>query len=396
MSGEKFRTGSYALKNVAGYDLKFLIVGSEGTLVIITKIALRLLPLPAQRILFRIDFKSLKAGASFIQKIILSGLSPSVLEFMDVTSINAVYNYLNLKKEEDHNASVLMEIDGTEIEIQQKKMGFEKILGEFDIVHHQAAQSLEDQELLWNIRRNISPAISHLRPKKINEDIAVPIKHIPQTVDFINSLAKELDLLIIMFGHFGDGNIHTNIMIDPELPKDQANASKALDLIFKFVIEKKGTISGEHGIGLSKKEFMHYQFKPHELELDKEQSLICIGTVSSEIKNLNDCPKQGTEGAPQAKISIKKEYVTALKGVAVGSRLVLLTWLHLADRSVLQIHPRGDKEKPLTGVFSTRSPARPNPIGLHEVEVVGIDDECTITVHPFEVLDSTPVIDINW
>jgi len=123
-------------------------------------------------------------------------------------------------------------------------------------------------------------------------------------------------------------------------------------------------------------------------------SLTPIGVVRSSLKKRKDAPMQGSEGAPDAWIEIMPEYADALLNVSPGQRVVLITWLHRADRDVLQVHPRGDKKRPLTGVFATRSPARPNPIGLHEVEVKGRDGT-RLKVGPLEAIDGTPVLDIK-
>lgn len=128
--------------------------------------------------------------------------------------------------------------------------------------------------------------------------------------------------------------------------------------------------------------------------MKKDAHLSYIGIVSSRLKQLGDCPKQGREGAPEARVTIFSQYREAMADIRSGSEVILLTWLHEADRSVLKVHPRGNPQNPLTGVFSTRSPNRPNPIGHHRVTVTAADDE-GITVAPLEVLDQTPVVDIK-
>ncbi|RJP17984.1 MAG: tRNA (N6-threonylcarbamoyladenosine(37)-N6)-methyltransferase TrmO [Candidatus Abyssobacteria bacterium SURF_5] len=120
-----------------------------------------------------------------------------------------------------------------------------------------------------------------------------------------------------------------------------------------------------------------------------------IGVVRSELRNLEDAPRQGYEGAPDAWLEIYPPFRNALEGISPNSEVIILTWLHLADRDVLQVHPRGDPSRPLTGVFATRSPARPNPIGLHRVTVLEIDKKRGIRVHPLEAIDGTPVLDIK-
>ncbi len=119
-----------------------------------------------------------------------------------------------------------------------------------------------------------------------------------------------------------------------------------------------------------------------------------IGTVRSPLASLDDAPRQGDEGAPDARVEVALEYADALRGVAAGDRVVLLTWFHLADRDVLSVHPRGDLSREPAGVFATRSPDRPNPIGLHEVEVLAVEGG-VLTVRGLEAVDGTPIVDIK-
>lgn len=270
VNGDKIKVGSNVIKDVAGYNLKSLIVGSEGTLAVISKIILRLITLPELRVLFRVDFKSLSAGAEFINKVINSKIYPSVLEFMDRNSILASSKYMEVSFNNDINASIVIEVDGNEIEVKERKNRFIEVLKDCEILNYEIAETEEEQEELWKIRRNISPAISSLSPKKINEDVVVPVSKIPETVEFINKLAKEFNILIILFGHFGDGNIHTNLMVDPDNPEEMRKSEIVLNEIFRYVISKKGSITGEHGVGISKKSFMKYQFSNREIELFKQ------------------------------------------------------------------------------------------------------------------------------
>jgi glycolate oxidase len=267
MSGEKVHLGAETIKNVAGFDLKSLLIGSEGTLAVVTKVVLRLLPMPPRRVLFRVDFSTLADGARFVQSIIQGHVQPAVLEFMDRSSLAAVYAYQQIPLDERVKAAVLVEIDGSPAEVDEREELFKLHVAKADPVMWERAGSFAEQETLWQTRRNISPAIARLKPKKINEDIVVPGGRIPAMVEFIVALAAEFKLCIVLFGHFGDGNIHTNLMVDPADADEMKRVDVVLDRIFKHVVEIGGTISGEHGIGLSKKPFMHYQFSPVELEL---------------------------------------------------------------------------------------------------------------------------------
>ncbi|HSQ35976.1 MAG TPA: FAD-linked oxidase C-terminal domain-containing protein [Candidatus Binatia bacterium] len=267
VNGEKVRLGADTIKNVAGYDLKSLLIGSEGTLAVISRVVLRLLPLPPQRRLFRVDFPSLAAGARFVQAVIHGQVRPAVLEFMDRRSLQAVHAYQKTVLAEAVHAAVLIEVDGSPAEVAEREETLRRIGAASAPLGWAVAATLAEQEELWAVRRNISPAIALLKPKKINEDIVVPAALIPEMVAYIESLAEAHDLCIVLFGHFGDGNIHTNLMVDPADTAEMQRAEVVLDKIFSRVVALGGTISGEHGIGLSKKPFMHYQFSPVELEL---------------------------------------------------------------------------------------------------------------------------------
>jgi glycolate oxidase len=270
ISGEKIRLGAHTIKNVAGYDLRSLLVGSEGTLAVISKVTLRLLPLPPRRLLFRVDFASLAAGARFVQEVIHGHIQPAVLEFMDRRSLQAVYAFQRLPLSEKIGAAVLIEVDGSPAEVAEKEELLRALIRAAAPIDWAMAATFAEQETLWQTRRNISPAIARLKPKKINEDIVVPAALIPEMVSYIDGLAGEHDLCIVLFGHFGDGNIHTNLMVDPADGAEMKRAEIVLDKIFSRVVELGGTISGEHGIGLSKKPFMRYQFSALEMELFRD------------------------------------------------------------------------------------------------------------------------------
>jgi glycolate oxidase len=267
VNGEKIKTGAHVLKNVAGYNMRSLLIGSEGTLAVISKIILRLIPLPQCQQLFRVDFKTLKKAAEFIDQIIKANIAPSVLEFMDRSSLAAVYQYLGLPLDSTINASVLIEIDGNHTDVEERKKRFVQLVKSSDAIDYKVSETEAEQEELWNTRRNLSPAIAKLKPKKVNEDIVVPVGKIPEAVEFINQLAQEYHLMIPLFGHIGDGNIHTNLMVDPSDPEEMKRMEIVLDKIFRYVISMKGSISGEHGIGITKKSFMKYQFTDVEMEL---------------------------------------------------------------------------------------------------------------------------------
>jgi glycolate oxidase/D-lactate dehydrogenase len=267
ITGEKVVSGSYVIKDVAGYNLKSLLVGSEGTLAVITRITLKLLPRPQCRILARLDFDSLSRGTRFVHRVIRGNLGPSVLEFMDQSAITAVCQYLELPLEPEIKASFLVEIDGNPLDVKERKERLLSMVADEGVITWQMAENELDQDKLWHLRRNISPAIARLRPRKINEDIVVPISKIPDAVSHITELARQSDILVSLFGHIGDGNIHTNLMVDPEDKDELARADVLLEKIFRYVVQIKGSITGEHGVGLTKQDYLPLQFKHGEVEL---------------------------------------------------------------------------------------------------------------------------------
>ncbi len=269
INGSKIHCGSKAIKDVAGYNLKSLLVGSEGTLAIFSRIILKLIPLPEKRALYELNFNSLQQAVDFVLTVIYERIQPSALEFLDETALSVSYAFLNRTKPAEHQAQVLLEIDGTAEEITHRARRIEKIINQSKI-NFQKAEEKESIEQLWTIRRSISPAISRLKPLKINEDIAVPIAAIPETVNYIKNICRQENITVVLFGHIGDGNIHTNLLIDPAKKDEADRATKILAEIFGMVCANQGSISGEHGIGIAKKNFLKYQYSPHEIELFKK------------------------------------------------------------------------------------------------------------------------------
>jgi len=252
-TGEIIATGSRTLKSVAGYDLTRLMIGSEGTLGVVTKIIVRLLPLPESVRTLAAFFPNVAGAASAVAAISAGRVVPRALEFIDSGAIRAVENYLKLDLAGGAAAMLLAEADGSEQAAARDIESLEGLCRAAGAVSVKRAATKEDQERLWKFRRAISPALYTIRPRKINEDIVVPPARIPDILAETQSIAKRHDLLIVSFGHAGDGNIHTNILFDdPERPR----AEEAVREIFGAVLRLQGSISGEHGIGLSKAPYL--------------------------------------------------------------------------------------------------------------------------------------------
>ncbi len=265
--GKIIRLGSPTIKDVTGYNLKSLIIGSEGTLAIIVEATMRLIPLPEMRAISKIGFKSLKEASEAVIKILASNLFPSALEFMDESSIRAVYKHFKLKVPENIKTYILLEFDGEKETVISSEKKLKNVLKSFDIQEFTYSTSKDEMEKIWEIRRAISPAIMREGKIKVNEDITVPIGQIPYIVDFIKKLGSKYNIETILFGHIGDGNIHTNFMITPD---EKEKVEKLLNEMFKEVVKVGGTLSGEHGIGITKKKYIPLQLEDEQIQIIKK------------------------------------------------------------------------------------------------------------------------------
>lgn len=263
-TGKKISPGRGLQKNVAGYDLLPLFVGSEGTLGIVTKAYLRLIPKPALTRSMRADFPAVRHASEAATEILSSGILPAALEFMDRKSIEAASRYLGV--ETTAGASLLIQVDGDEASVTTQIEQVKKVLNRHRPIDIVVSRNEEEEEAVWNLRRSISPAIASLKPIKINEDIVVPRGKIPDAVDFAYAIAEKHSLQVIVFGHMGDGNIHVNFMIDES---ERERAEQAVHELFQWVAEAGGAISGEHGIGITKSRFLSLQLEDTEIELMK-------------------------------------------------------------------------------------------------------------------------------
>jgi glycolate oxidase len=266
-TGEIIRTGARTAKSVAGYDLTKLMVGSEGTLGIATRIIVKLLPLPETVRTLSAFFSTIESAAVAASDVIKNRILPRALEIVDKEALRAVESYLKQDLSNGAAAMLLVEVDGTEETTNRDIKRVEEIMTRSGAVRIARAETGAEREQLWNARRAISPALYAIKPKKVNEDIVVPRSRIPDIFRAINDIAKRHDLLIVNFGHAGDGNIHTNIMIDEG---DVDRAEEAVKEIFETVLRLGGSITGEHGIGLSKAAYLPLEVGPIALGVMKK------------------------------------------------------------------------------------------------------------------------------
>lgn len=253
-SGEILRSGGRCHKNSTGFDLTSLMVGSEGMLGIITEITVRLIPHPQTRAMLGASFADFATAAEAVQAILDSGTLPSALEITDGFTMAAARDYLGSEKLPPGDAYLMIEIDGNEETVARELPRLNQFLTEVGALRIDEAPNEDACERIWQLRRDFSYSLKHTGLTKLNEDIVVPRSKLVDLVNFATQLQQDTGIPVACFGHAGDGNIHTNLMVDNYAdPETKKKADTALDKLFTWVIDNGGVISGEHGIGLAKK-----------------------------------------------------------------------------------------------------------------------------------------------
>lgn len=269
-TGEIINTGVKTAKGVVGYDLTRLFVGSEGTLGVITRVVLKLLPLPESVKTMTAVFDKIKDAVETVSYILQKGLIPRTIEYMDNAAIRCAENYLKTGLPIEAEALLVIETDGKEEDAKQSLSLIRELCILKGASSVNVAETKDEADAIWNARRAISPALYAYGPDKINEDIAVPKSGLPDIVAKINSLREKTGLVMVSFGHAGDGNIHFNIMLDKKNKEDLKKARASIDALFDYTLELGGTISGEHGIGITKASYLEKEIGPVELQLMKK------------------------------------------------------------------------------------------------------------------------------
>ena len=256
-TGEVIRTGGKSVKNVVGYDLTQLLVGSEGTLAIVTEIILRLIPKPRERITLSATFLNVRDAVRAVEYLVAERVVPAALELVDGDCLSLMTSDSGPAVIDEAAGSLLLiEVDGVEKAVMVEAERVKGACGRAGAINVRQAGSSEEREGLWGWRRNLSLALRAQAPLKINHDVVVPKGRIPELFEAIDRLRQTFDLRMPSFGHVGDGNIHVNILLDPA---DRAALQRARDAersLFDHVIQLEGSISGEHGIGMSKAKFL--------------------------------------------------------------------------------------------------------------------------------------------
>lgn len=264
-TGDIITTGGETVKGVVGYDLTRLLCGSEGTLGVITRIILRLLPLPETRRTMLAVFGSIDGAAAAVAAIIRGRIIPATLEFLDHSAVRCVEDQFCLGIPEQAGAVLIIELDGERELVEKQTLRIGEIVSSFGLIEFRAAADEREAEELWKARRLISPSLRKVNPDKINEDIVVPRSRVPDIIRRIDEIRERHGIPIVNFGHAGDGNIHVNIMIDRSVPEQADKAEAAVREIFRATLDLGGTMSGEHGVGLSKAPYLSMELTPQQM-----------------------------------------------------------------------------------------------------------------------------------
>lgn len=268
--GDVIKTGCYTTKGVVGYDLTRLLIGSEGTLAVITEAILKLTPLPATTSGLVAHYRTVESCASAIATIMKEPQGPSALEFLDSGSLDLIRSRNPGMLPDDSRAMLMIEVDGTEHEITETISKLLVACQNTGLLQAMPVQNIVD---LWKARKTLSPLLRDIAPKKINEDVVVPVDKIPLFLAELTTLCKQYQIPNVNFGHAGNGNIHVNLLIDPDNPGESARAYACLDQIFDLVIRLNGTLSGEHGIGSEKRPYIDKELNEATLALMKQIKL---------------------------------------------------------------------------------------------------------------------------
>jgi len=267
--GRILSTGERTAKGVVGYDLTRLFTGSEGTLGIITRITVRLLAQPQKRQTLLALFDSLAQATTLVSKILRFHL-PCTLEYMDRTAISIVSDKFPFTLPQNTAALLLLELDGEASSVEAQTETPQAFLEREKPLLLRTAADDADAAALWNARRAISPAAFKLKPHKLSEDIVVPRSRVADLVAFAEKLAADLELTIFTFGHAGDGNIHVNIMVNKEDGAEYERGQRAKKMLFEETVRLGGTISGEHGVGITKAAFLPLEVEEVRLSVMRD------------------------------------------------------------------------------------------------------------------------------
>lgn len=254
--GRVLQTGGRTVKNVTGYDLTRLIIGSEGTLGVVTQATLRLVPKPEAVRTIMAVYPRLDDAAETNAAIVARGVTPATLEIMDQLALRTVEEYLRIGLPVEAEAVLIIEVDGFREAVDRQAAIVAEICREMGASEVRVARDETEREEMWRVRRSVSTAITRIKPTKIGEDITVPVQQIPEMIRKVQYLRQKYGLDMVVYGHVGDGNLHPNIVADQRNKEEMARVEAALEEIARIALGLGGTLSGEHGIGTLKAPYL--------------------------------------------------------------------------------------------------------------------------------------------
>ena len=265
--GRVLNTGTKCVKDVAGFTLKDLFIGSEGSLGVITKVTLKLIPAPASKRTLLALFDEMTVAAETVSMIIQARIIPCTLEFMDRMTIGCVEDYARIGLPRDVEAVLLIEVDGHPVEVREQAEQIEKIARDQGARDVRLAATEAEAELLTTARRSTFGALATLAPTIILEDATVPRSELARMVAYIQEVAVRYGIKIGTLGHMGDGNLHPTLLVDERKPGEMERAHSAINDIVEFAVKVGGTVTGEHGVGLAKKPHLPSALGPVAVDL---------------------------------------------------------------------------------------------------------------------------------
>ena len=265
-TGEDFRCGVYTSKGATGYDLTRLLIGAEGTLALITEATLKLTPLAAAKRTLAASYADIDAAAAAVSRIMAQPATPCALEFLDDQCLRLARGHGGAGIPEA-GALLLIEVDGEGAALDLAGEAVSKAARGPGLLELRTARDAAEVDILWAARKALSPALRQLAPKKINEDVVVPVSRLPELIAGLRTLSARHGIPIVSFGHAGNGNMHVNMLYRPEEPAQSAAAPGCLAAIFDLVLALDGTLSGEHGIGMAKRDFLSKAIDANALDL---------------------------------------------------------------------------------------------------------------------------------
>ena len=269
-NGNLIKAGKRTIKDVAGYNISGILIASEGTLAVLTEITLKLIPKPKLTKTAMGIFPTVNDAMEAVYKTMASGITPVAMEFLDNLTIRAVEQTFNKGLPIEAGALLVTDVDGNlEDDLDFQLNQIEKVFKENGCSEFRRAKDDAEAKDIWFARRNASPALSVYGSKKLNEDVTVPRAVLPELLEKFYAIADKYKVNIPCFGHTGDGNVHTNVMVDGSDPEQVKIAYQAIEEVFQATVDLGGTLSGEHGIGLAKAPYMSMAFSEEEMALFK-------------------------------------------------------------------------------------------------------------------------------